>query len=98
MIRKRPYVFERPPGWPALMTADIVCAYLGDISRQLLYRWTITPGFPKPTAIRGVKRWSRMSLDTWILARDADGSEPDSIPGKPVTADRRSACRWALRR
>ena len=76
MIRKRPHVFEQPPGWPALMTADIVCAYLGDISRQLLYRWTITPGFPKPTAIRGVKRWSRMSLDTWILAHDADAPQP----------------------
>lgn len=95
MIRKRPYVFERPPGWPALMTADIVCAYLGDISRQLLYRWSITPGFPKPTAIRGVKRWSRMSLDIWILARDADTPQPRRAPCAPLTADRKSAFRRA---
>lgn len=88
MIRKRPFAFDQPPGWPALMTGDIVCAYFGDISRQLLYRWSADPDFPAPTRIPGVKRWSRSALDAWILARDP----PAHRSPQTVIAGQTSVC------
>lgn len=66
MKRRRPLLYARPPTWPALMTRDVLCAYLGDISRQLLSRWQSAADFPQPVTIRGVSRWSRTAIDSWI--------------------------------
>lgn len=71
MKRQRPRLYSRPPGWPALMTVEVVCAYLGDISKQLLYRWMQQEGFPESTGIGGVRRWSRLAIDAWIGIRSA---------------------------
>lgn len=78
MKHKRTALYDKPPDWPALMSAEIARAYLGDISRQLFHKWTRTPGFPRPLRIHGYKRWSRQDLDSWIADRASPGMLPDA--------------------
>ncbi len=95
MKRVRPRLFERPPHWPALLTRELLCAYLGDISRQLLARWRSRPGFPAPLQTRGVQRWSRAAVDRWIDSLSPPTPHPLATPRR--TSTRQPPPRHAVR-
>lgn len=87
MKRSRPRLYDRPPAWPALLTRELVCAYLGDISRQLLSRWRASAGFPEPLRLAGVQRWSRAAIDRWIALHSPP---PDRAPARSAAPSKPS--------
>jgi excisionase family DNA binding protein len=56
----------------ALMTAEQVCAYLGGVSKRMVYRLSSSGRMPRKIKLGRLARWRRSDLDEWI----AGGCKP----------------------